>query len=637
MVLEAAACETSKITPATMASTSVTAGATSVSIVPKPLELRTSAGSYNWPREVRIAVASGQASAAAEVLSKFARSERHDAAVVDLRRPHDVALTLNGTLDPALGDEGYTATVRPEGVDIKANTGAGLFYGVQTLLQDTTADRQGGLKSRLIAVRDWPRFQWRGIHLDVSRHYFPLPILKRFIDVAARYKLNVFHWHLTDDEAWRLEIRHRPLLTERASCTAQGTDCGYYTQDMVRDLVAYASARHITIVPEIDIPGHSGAALRAYPYLSCSVGHQTVLCPTEPTFRFLDDVLTEVMTMFPGPFIHLGGDEVDVSQWRASPVVHDLMRSRGFTDMAQVVAFIRARSEQFLRARGRRIILWDDALAGPVGGDAVIVAWRGQAATMLAIDRGHQTIVNSDGPLYFDGYQGDEDREPSAMPYRATLQQVYRFEPIPVDASALQRTRVLGVQADLWTEQIATPSHLFYMLLPRELALAELAWTQSAQRSWQDFESRLPGQLSWLQENQYEFRIPDVSFVVSGGVVRFVSLRDSTQSAAGLTTANSLELAMEAPIAATIRYTTDGSVPTHASHLYSGPFKIILRTGVSARVSAAAFLASGERGPIETCDLRLVRRLPAGTGTYQSWSALIGSRRPGIYVPPKFP
>jgi hexosaminidase len=607
-----------------------------MSIVPRPREIRTSAGFYHWPQQLRISFVPGEGNRAAEALSAFARSHHHEVVLIKASEPRDVDLVVNETVDPTLGDEGYSDAVAPDGIRISANTGAGLFYGVQTLLQLTSASPLSAPRSPLVLVRDWPRFRWRGIHLDVSRNYFSLPTLKRFIDIAARYKLNTFHWHLTDNEAWRLQIRSRPLLTERGACAADGAGCGYYSKEAVRELVSYARDRYITIVPEIDIPGHSAAAVRAYPYLSCSSGAQTALCPSASTFHFLDDVLSEVVSMFPGPFVQLGGDEVDVSQWRNSQVVQDLLRTRKISSVDEVPAFIRVQCEKFLAARGRRVVVWDDALAGPVQRDDIVMAWRGLPATALAVGRGHDTVVSSDGPLYFDGYQGDEDREPSAMRYRATLQQVYRFEPISLGGSKLQAQRVLGVQANLWTEQVTTPSHLFYMLLPRELALAELAWTPPSLRSWRDFETRLPGQLDWMAQHGYSFRIPDVSFSVSGPV-RFIAHEDSTQSAVVLTISRALKVALEVPVMASIRYTTDGSTPTQRSPLYTHPFDLRLRAGVPIRVTAAAFLASRKRGPIETCEVRLVQRFPTGANVYSSWPDVIGSRSAGIYVPPRFP
>ena len=308
--------------------------------------------------------------------------------------------------DSALGSEGYRLDVTPQGVTIRANGGAGLFYGVQTLEQLLPA---GTREITAVSITDVPAFRWRGIHLDVSRHFFPVSVVEKYIDVAAHYKLNVFHWHLTDDQGWRIEIKRYPRLTEIGSCRA-GTEidsdattidakryCGYYTQQQIRDVIAYAKKRYVTIVPEIEMPGHSSAALAAYPELACGHGpfrvretwgvSTDIYCPTDETFTFLENVLSEVIDLFPSEYIHVGGDEVPKDEWRTSAFVHGLMKREHLASYDAVQGYFDRRIERFLRSKGRRMIGWDEILDGGVTRTATIMSWRGESGGIKAARR----------------------------------------------------------------------------------------------------------------------------------------------------------------------------------------------------------------------------------------------------------
>jgi len=595
-------------------------------------------GAYTWPRFVRIAASSGEAGVVATQVTRWAGGLGIRSSVVPGESAHEAALIVNRTAEPQLGAEGYRLVVSRSGLVIRANSSAGLFYGLQTLMQLTSRAPDGAIESRCVEITDWPRFRWRAVHLDVSRHFFSVQTVERLLDVAAYYKLNVLHWHLTDDEAWRLEIPRWPLLTQRASCDTAEANCGFYTAAMIRDVLAYAHARHIVVEPEIDIPGHSLAALRAYPALGCQgIARPHVLCPTATTFAFLNDVFSEVSALFPGRYVHLGGDEVELGDWRTSPVVRDLIRSGRASSVRDVEGYILREAAAMVRRHGRRAVVWDDALASAIPADVVVVAWRGTRAVRLALETGHEAVVNPDGPLYFDGYQGDPDREPPAMRYRATLEQVYQLDPLAgIDERAAHR--VIGLQADLWTEQIATPDHLFYMLLPRAIALAEVAWSDARARSWTGFRARLAPQLAWLEEGGYPFRVPDVRFTVLGGPATFQPHDDRVQQAVLTTSRWTIRLAIDVPARMQIRYTTDGTEPSERAALYRGPITVAVSPAGNV-VRASAFFADGRRGSVDDLLLRhsAIVSPPDGRRTFASWDDVIGSRQPGTYVPPRFP
>jgi hexosaminidase len=517
--------------------------------------------------------------------------------------------------DVSLGGEGYTLTVGAGGIAIKANGGAGLFYGLQTLdqlLPNAPGSRSVGYDE----IRDWPAYRWRGIHLDVSRHFFPVWVVERYIDVAAHYKLNVFHWHLTDDQGWRIQIRRYPRLTAVGGCRA-GTEldneaseiaggryCGFYTQPEIRAVVAYARARHVTIVPEIEMPGHSQAALAAYPRLGCTAGpfyvretwgvSSEIYCPTDYTFDFLENVLREVMALFPGQYIHVGGDEVPTGAWEHSVAVHALMRRERIKTYAGVQGYFDRRIQRFLEAHGRRMIGWDEILDGGVTRNATIVSWRGEAGGIKAARRGNDAVMSPDGPLYFDAYQGDPKDEPEAIGSLSTPQMVYEYEPTPRALTPAQAAHIIGIQGNLWTEFIATPQYLFYMLLPRMLSLSEIAWSDPQPRTWGEFELRLGAQLPWLAAHGYPFRIPNPQFGVAGADLVFANVSSSVRTIAAQTAASRVTITIASIVPqAAIHFTTDGSAPTVRSPVYSAPIDAPLPPNARLDVRAIVVLSDG--------------------------------------------
>jgi hexosaminidase len=418
-----------------------------------------------------------------------------------------------------------------EGVEIRAPEPEGVFYGTRSLLQLLPvrggATATAGAASPAVAlpfleIADAPRFRYRGLHLDVSRHWFPVEFVKRYVDLMARYKLNVFHWHLTDDQGWRLEIRRYPRLTEvggrrRETMVGRHFDPyvgdgvpyqGWYTQEEVRDVVAYAAERYVTVIPEIEMPGHSMAVLAAYPELACTPGpfevattwgvHEDILCPKEETFTFLQNVLQEVMELFPSPLLHVGGDEAPRARWIESPVAQEVIRTQGLADESELQSWFLRRIERFVGAHGRRVVGWDEILEGGLPPDAVVMSWRGVEGGVEAARQGHDVIMAPTSHVYFDYYQGDPESEPLAIGGYLPLERVYGFEPVPEDLDAAEAAHVLGAQGNVWTEYLATPEAVEYMAFPRALALAEVVWSPRGRRDLPDFLRRLRPRLAEL-------------------------------------------------------------------------------------------------------------------------------------------
>ena len=419
------------------------------------------------------------------------------------------------------GDEGYSLTVSAEGIVIEARTPAGAFYGAQTLCQMVPAERATaiGVASSApimlpaLSITDAPRFKWRGMHLDVSRHFFSKDDIKRYVDLLARFKLNVFHWHLVDDGGWRIEIKKYPKLTETGAWRRPMTDAwnyekldfpgpgtgeqlygGFYTQDDVREIVAYAASRNVTVVPEIELPGHCIPALFAYPELMCAntpplpgrAYSSTVMCPgKDSTFAFIEAVLDEVVQLFPSKYIHIGGDEVDRKTWATCPHCQERMKTEGLTDPAQLQSYTITRVEAMLKARGRTLVGWDEILDGGLAPNAVVMSWRGVAGGVAAAQAGHSVVMSPTSHCYFD------------YPYSTTsTEQVYGYDPMPADLSADDEHLVLGAQGNVWTESMLDFPRVETMILPRMLALAEVLWSPKANRSFREFDARLS---QWYQ------------------------------------------------------------------------------------------------------------------------------------------
>ena len=484
--------------------------------------------------------------------------------------------------------EGYALAIGTEGVRIRARDGAGLFYGGVSLWQLLTA--ADALPARLPAMRiaDAPRFGWRGFMLDSARHIQSVDEIKRLLDQMARHKLNVFHWHLTDDQGWRLEIKRYPKLTEvgawRVPAGKAGQDAdgkpvrygGFYTQDEAREIVAYARARHITVVPEIEMPGHAQAAIAAYPEfgatgkappVSPDWGVNTWLYGVEdPTFTFLENVLTEVMDIFPGPYIHIGGDEADKYQWRNSPAIQARRKALGLTDDMQLQSWFIKRIETFLVKHDRRLIGWDEILEGGLPPEATVMSWRGMEGAVEAARQGHDVVLSPSNVTYINRMQSEESDEPPGHDFTTTLEKVYGFEPVPPELDAGQAKHVLGTQANLWTEHVRTEARVEHMAFPRLSALAEVAWSPKATRDWDGFLQRLAPQMRRFQ--RAGIRAADSAFAAR---IRAQAAGDGAQ----VTLLNQTGFGE-------LRYTTDGSDPTAQSPRYRSPLQVTLPATIKA-------------------------------------------------------
>ncbi len=581
-----------------------------VPVIPAPHVARATRGQWQPPDTVGVWIADTadlELNALASLTADIVREHVHRPVIVVTERPGERPIVLRRlAADSTSHPEGYTLSIDPEAVEISATTGAGLFYGIQTLrqlLEDADPAFGRDMENRRLAPRvpgitivDRPRFAWRGMHLDVVRHFMPVSFVKKYIDLMARYKLNHFHWHLTDDQGWRIEILKYPLLTTVASCrretmVAKNFDpyvgdgkryCGFYTQEEIRDVVAYAAERYVTVVPEIEMPGHAQAALAAYPSLACTPGpfevrttwgvDEDIFCPSDETFTFLEDVLTEVMELFPGKYIHIGGDEAPKDRWKASPLAQETIRREGLKDEFELQSWFVRRIERFLLQHDRRLIGWDEILEGGLAPEATVMSWRGVSGGIEAARQGHDVIMTPTDYLYFDYYQGDPRFEPLAIGGFVPLEKVYNYEPIPDSLTPDQARHILGAQANLWTEYLQSPADVEYMAWPRALALAELTWSTPEAREWSSFVGRLPGAFRELGALDVNYRVPPVTGL------------DSDR----LTLDRSATVVLGSIIPdAVIRYTTDGSDPSRNSTDYSGPFRIPVDsdgTTVSARV-----------------------------------------------------
>jgi hexosaminidase len=478
---------------------------------------------------------------------------------------------------------------------------------MQTLTQLLPVRANPPLRVPALEITDHPRFRYRGMLLDVARHFLPVEYLKQFLDLMAQYKMNMFHWHLTDDQGWRIEIKRYPKLTEVGSHRRETIKLqffspyvgdgvphgGYYTQEQIKEIVAYARARHITVVPEIEMPGHAVAALASYPELACTPGpfevsttwgvHQDVFCPKEETFQFLEGVLAEVAALFPGPYVHIGGDEVPKDRWKESPVAQAVIRREGLKDEEELQSYFIRRIGRFLHSKGKRLIGWDEILEGGLAPDAVVMSWRGEDGGIAAAKQKHHVIMTPTGYCYFDYGQGDPRREPLNIGARLTLDTVYGYDPIPKELQPEAAAYVLGAQGNMWLEYQKTPESVEYMVFPRMLALSEVVWSPPDRKDYQDFLQRLPYHLSRLEKQGVGFRIPEPR-----GLQDFYTVSDE-QAVVRLTSM--------VP-GGRMHYTLDGTDPDERSRLYASPFRVPLADHQPVRLNVIVITPAGRRSVV---------------------------------------
>lgn len=421
--------------------------------------------------------------------------------------------------------ESYTLSVTSQRIEIRATSGAGLFYGMQTLLQLMQPASTGSYSVPSVEIEDTPRFAYRGLMLDVSRHFSTKEFIKKQIDALAYNKINRLHLHLTDAAGWRLEIKKYPLLTDFAAWRTDptwkkwwnggrkylrydepGASGGYYTQDDIREILEYARQHYITVIPEIEMPSHSEEVLAAYPQLSCSgepYKNSDFCVGNEETFTFLENVLTEVMELFPSEYIHVGGDEAGKSAWKTCPKCQKRMKDEHLANVDELQSYLIHRIEKFLNNHGRRLLGWDEILQGGIAPNATVMSWRGEEGGIAAVTSGHHAIMTPGAYCYLDSYQDAPYSQPEAIGGYLPLKKVYAYDPVPASLTAEQAKLVYGVQGNLWVEYIPTPEHVEYMIYPRMLALAEVAWSAPERKSWPDFHTRALSAVADLQKKGY--------------------------------------------------------------------------------------------------------------------------------------
>lgn len=566
-------------------------------LIPLPAEVTPANGSLAIDARTPIAFAPGDkgAEAAARYLAiELQRSRGLVLDVVPTTHPAHGAIVLTSDARASVTQtDGYVLTVDESGVHIASRGDAGLFYGAVTLSQLASADgKPGATRIPDVAIRDWPRFAWRGLMLDVARHFHDVTTVKQVLDAMAEHKLNVFHWHLSDDQGWRIEIKRYPRLTSVGAWrTPPGAGThgeperygGFYTQAQVRDVVAYAAARHITVVPELDMPGHAQAAVAAYPELigvngdhpavSVDWGVNPYLYDVDDkSFTFIENVLDEVMALFPSTYIHLGGDEAVKDQWKQSTAVQAKMKSLGIADENALQSWFTDRLGDYLGKHGRRLIGWDEILEGGLPRTASVMSWRGVQGAIDAAKQDHDVVLAPAGWMYFDNMQSDRADEPNGRLSVLDLKRVYGFEPVDASLTPEQAKHVLGTEATLWSEFIPSARHVQHALFPRVDAMAEIAWSPREARGWDSFLQRLPAQM-----RRY------AALDVAASDAAFAPAIELSEDASAVLRTGKATVRLDSQTGfGTLRYTTDGTAPGVDAAVYAAPFPVNLPTTVRA-------------------------------------------------------
>ena len=492
------------------------------SVIPVPLEMEQGTGSFLLSEKTKLYT--NLQGGEAELWENYLKAlpvQLKEARMKD--RKQMLFLLITPKIPQLPSPESYTLSVTSQRIEIRATSGAGLFYGMQTLLQLMQPASTGSYSVPSVEIEDTPRFAYRGLMLDVSRHFSTKEFIKKQIDALAYYKIN--RLHLTDAAGWRLEIKKYPLLTDFAAWRTDptwkkwwnggrkylrydepGASGGYYTQDDIREILEYARQHYITVIPEIEMPSHSEEVLAAYPQLSCSgepYKNSDFCVGNEETFTFLENVLTEVMELFPSEYIHVGGDEAGKSAWKTCPKCQKRMKDEHLANVDELQSYLIHRIEKFLNNHGRRLLGWDEILQGGIAPNATVMSWRGEEGGIAAVTSGHHAIMTPGAYCYLDSYQDAPYSQPEAIGGYLPLKKVYAYDPVPASLTAEQAKLVYGVQGNLWVEYIPTPEHVEYMIYPRMLALAEVAWSAPERKSWPDFHTRALSAVADLQKKGY--------------------------------------------------------------------------------------------------------------------------------------
>jgi hexosaminidase len=584
---------------------------TGINIIPKPRSVSAGNGTFGLNSRTKLVATDEAGKRIAGMLNDLLQKNygvRLGVTDKPQKKNAIVFITALPTTGAVPDPESYSLKVETAFVRISGSE-RGQFYGIQSLLQLLPAEFKKEVRIPVVEITDQPRFRYRGMHLDVGRNYMPIEFVKKYIDLMSQYKLNYFHWHLTEDQGWRIEIKKYPRLTEIGSKRSETVKernlepyigdgiptGGFYTQDQIRDVVAYAKARYITVIPEIELPGHSSAALAAYPELGCKQDYnykvqttwgifKEVYCPTEKTFQFLEDVISEVVDLFPdSPYIHIGGDEVLKDMWKDSPEVKELMARENLNNVNEVQSYFVRRMEKFINSKGKKMIGWDEILEGGLAPNATVMSWRGIKGGIEAAKSQHDVIMTPTTFVYFDYGQGDPAYEPLNIGGYLPLEKVYSFDPVPKDFTPDEAKYIIGGQGNVWSEYMPNTEKVEYMVFPRMLALAEDVWSTPENKNYGDFLHRLSTELPRLDKQNVNYRIPEPiglhNMVLGNDDKAVIDLKPLIEGSK-------------------IYYTVDGSLPDERSNAYSNPINVDVKQGETAELKTITVLPSGRKSSV---------------------------------------
>ena len=594
-----------------MVFTVITKGQNGINVIPKPSSLKINSGEFRLDYKTTI-VYTEETKDIASLLNDWLLKNygfKLLAVTATKEKKNLIIITTNGSR--GLPDEGYKLVADKKAITIIGRE-AGLFYGFQTLTQLLPIENKMPFKIPRVEIIDQPRFRYRGMHLDVGRHFQPVEFIKKYLDLMSQYKMNTFHWHLTEDQGWRIEIKKYPKLTEIGSKrkeTVKGRQLipyigdgipyqGFYTQEQIKEIVAYAKSLYITVIPEIEMPGHSLAAIAAYPELACTSGpfevgttwgvFKDIYCPKEETFKFLEDVLSEVVELFPAPYVHIGGDEAPKDRWKESPIAQEIIKREGLKDEHELQSYFIRRIEKFLNSKGKRLIGWDEILEGGLAPNATVMSWRGEKGGIEAAKQKHDVIMTPTDYCYFDYGQGDPKNEPLNIGGYLTLKKVYSYNPTPPDLTKEEQQYILGAQGNVWTEYLKTPEAVEYMVFPRMLALSEVVWTPFAEKNYDDFLMRLSSHLPRLDKQNVNYRIPEPS-----GLNDVVTTDEKPFK---------IQLSSYVPNGK-IYYTLDGNAPDEKSKRYEKPFEVKLKDNEKINLNVIVETTKGRKSSMYSATL----------------------------------
>ena len=566
-----------------------------IGIIPKPLFQEINKGVFVLDENIRF-ISDTELNEVSDYLKLYIK-ENYQVSFTPQKESKKIVFTSNDSIS---NEEGYELKIEENSILITSKNSKGAFYAVQSLLQLMPIKSNGlAIAIPCLELRDEPQFKYRGMHLDVGRHFFSVDFIKKYIDLMARLKMNTFHWHLTEDQGWRIEIKKYPKLQEIAAFRNEtlvghyndqphkfdGKKYGgFYTQEQIKEVVAYANTRQVTIIPEIEMPGHSQAAIAAYPSLGCT-GEQVevatkwgvfneVYCPKESTFKFLEDVIDEVVALFPGKYIHIGGDEAPKTNWKRCAHCQRLIKEKGLKDEHGLQSYFIARMEKYINTKGKQIIGWDEILEGGLAPNATVMSWRGTSGAIEAAKEGHDVILTPGSHCYFDHYQSEDENEPLAIGGFLPLEKVYHFNPIPKELTEEESKYVLGAQGNVWTEYMKTEKQVEYMAFPRAVALSEVVWSSPENKNYSDFINRL---------EQYQKRLDQLDVNYAN---HMYSVKGELKNTEGNLTYQLNATSSSYPI----YYATDKSAP---SKLYVNPIPVDSSMTIKAVILDSNAIALG--------------------------------------------